>query len=87
MEIFHSLERNLMRILNCRRAHSHRRMPNGDSEQRQLAQQMDNNEEEFAEEGAISDSVMTKGSAAGMKERKKSLMTRLIPGRNAPMGT
>uniref|UniRef100_A0A9J2PJ75 C2 domain-containing protein n=2 Tax=Ascaris TaxID=6251 RepID=A0A9J2PJ75_ASCLU len=70
---------------SSRRAHSHRRMPNGDSEQRQLAQQMDNNEEEFAEEGAISDSVMTKGSAAGMKERKKSLMTRLIPGRNAPM--
>uniref|UniRef100_A0A914ZDY2 Rab-3-interacting molecule unc-10 n=1 Tax=Parascaris univalens TaxID=6257 RepID=A0A914ZDY2_PARUN len=70
---------------SSRRAHSHRRMPNGDSEQRQLAQQMDNNEEEFAEEGAISDSVMTKSSAAGMKERKKSLMTRLIPGRNAPM--
>ncbi|VDM42487.1 unnamed protein product [Toxocara canis] len=69
-----------------RRAHSQRRMPNGDSEQRPLAQQLDNNEEEFAEEGAISDSVITKANMAAMKERKKSLMTRLIPGRNAPMG-
>lgn len=54
-----------------------------------MNQQMDNSVEEYIEEGAISDSVMTKGSAAAAaaaKDRKKSLMTRLIPGRNAPIG-
>lgn len=43
--------------------------------------------DEYMEEEAVSDSVMAKGSAAAAaKDRKKSLMTRLIPGRNAPLG-
>lgn len=51
-----------------------------------MNQQMDDNVE-YIEEGAISDSMMAKGGiAAATKDRKKSLMTRLIPGRNAPLG-
>lgn len=52
-----------------------------------MNQQLDDNVEEYIEEGAISDSVMTKGNVTtSIKDRKKSLMTRLIPGRNAPLG-
>lgn len=58
-------------------------MPNGDTDQRQMLPQIENSIEEYVEEGATSDPVMTK---SGMKERKKGLMTRLIPGRNAPLG-
>ncbi|KAL3990179.1 C2 domain family protein [Acanthocheilonema viteae] len=63
-----------------------RRIANGESEQVSMNQQMDDNVEEYIEEGAISDSVMAKGSVTtATKDRKKSLMTRLIPGRNAPL--
>ncbi|VDO51006.1 unnamed protein product [Brugia timori] len=63
-----------------------RRIANGESEQVSMNQQLDDNVEEYIEEGAISDSVMAKGSVTtNTKDRKKSLMTRLIPGRNAPL--
>ncbi|VDO62703.1 unnamed protein product [Onchocerca flexuosa] len=66
---------------------SSRRMTNGENEQVSVNhQQLDDNVEEYIEEGAISDSVMTKGNITiSAKDRKKSLMTRLIPGRNAPV--
>ncbi|CAG9531485.1 unnamed protein product [Cercopithifilaria johnstoni] len=63
-----------------------RRITNGESEQVSMNQQMDDNGEEYIEEGAVSDSVVAKGNVAtAIKDRKKSLMTRLIPGRNAPL--
>ncbi|EJD75259.1 rab-3-interacting molecule unc-10 [Loa loa] len=63
-----------------------RRITNGGSEQVSMNQQLDDNVEEYIEEGAISDSVMTKGTVTTTtKDRKKSLMTRLIPGRNASL--
>ncbi|VDK71912.1 unnamed protein product [Onchocerca ochengi] len=64
-----------------------RRMTNGENEQVSMNhQQLDDNVEEYIEEGAISDSVMAKGNITiTAKDRKKSLMTRLIPGRNAPV--
>ncbi|KAM3727295.1 Rab-3-interacting molecule unc-10 [Dirofilaria immitis] len=65
---------------------SSRRITNGENEQVSMNQQLDDNVEEYMEEGAISDSVMVKGSIiAAAKDRKKSLMTRLIPGRNPPL--
>ncbi|VDK77661.1 unnamed protein product, partial [Litomosoides sigmodontis] len=65
---------------------SMRHITNGESEQVSMNQQMDDNVEEYIEEGAISDSMIAKGGiATATKDRKKSLMTRLIPGRNAPL--
>ncbi|VDN04650.1 unnamed protein product [Thelazia callipaeda] len=69
--------------LSARR--SSRRMAHEDNEQLNMNQQMDD-VEEYMEEGAISDPAITKeNSAIVTKDRKKSIMTRLIPGRNAPL--
>jgi hypothetical protein len=40
----------------------------------------------FGQDGTVSDSAIAKNAVMSMKDRKKSLMTRLIPGRNAPLG-
>lgn len=62
-------------------------MTRGESEQVNMNQQLDDNVEEYMEEGEISDSVVAKVNIqAAIKDRKKSLMTRWIPGRNAPLG-
>ncbi|MFH4974508.1 hypothetical protein AB6A40_001217 [Gnathostoma spinigerum] len=66
-----------------RRMNQH--VANGDADQPQMSTSVEDNADEFAEDGASSDSVLPKGSTVNMKDRKKSIMTRLIPGRNMPI--